>query len=178
MQKSKNQKVNKLKPVNDKNGGDASWGRWEQTKADAVAFIQLPAGTRAKMINVAFTSTAVSVKLLSTKETLMQGALAFSVIADECYWEIVDGLLELHFVKEQPAKACGRENPEGWWPCILRTDKVHDVTLCDKEPFLLGEMDDLLQNSMRSMIARMMGSDDPTEGKAPTLDPAAGGTLD
>jgi len=45
------------------------------------------------------------------------------------------------------------------------------VRLCDKEPFLLGEMDDLQQNSMRSMIARMVGSDDPTDGRAPTLDP-------
>ena len=25
--------------------------------------------------------------------------------------------------------------------------------------------------SMRSMVARMIGGDDPTEGKAPTLDP-------
>ena len=158
-------------PVNDNNGGDAPWGRWEQTKTDAIAYIRLPEGTRAKMLKVVFTSTTVTVQLLTTKDTLMQGALVASVIADDCYWEIVDGSLELHFVKELAAKACGRENPEGWWPCILRTDKVHDVTLGDKEPFLLGEMDDLQQNSMRSMIARMMGSDDPTEGKAPTLDP-------
>jgi hypothetical protein len=80
-------------------------------------------------------------------------------------------VLEVHFVKESPAKACGRENPAGWWGRVLQSDSLLDVKLCDKEPFLLGEMDDLQQQSMRSMVARMMGSDDPTSGKAPTLDP-------
>lgn len=50
-------------------------------------------------------------------------------------------------------------------------DSALDVTLCDKEPFMLGEMDDLKHESMRSMVSRMLGSDDPTSGKAPTLDP-------
>ena len=158
-------------PVNDNNGGNASWGRWEQTKTDVVCFLQLPAGTRGKFLKVGFTSTTVSVQLLTTKDTLMEGPLAFSVIADDCYWEINDGALELHLTKQLAAKSCGRENPEGWWPCVLQTDVVHDVTLCDKEPFMLGEMDDLKHQSMRSMVSRMMGGDDPTSGKAPTLDP-------
>jgi len=42
--------------------------------------------------------------------------------------------------------------------------------LCDREPFILGEMDDRQQNEQRSILARMMGSDDPTEGRAPRVD--------
>ena len=159
-----------LSPVDDKNGGTAAWGRFEQTKEDVICFINLPEGTRAKMLKVNITSGAVSASVINGG-ALMHGMLVAGIVADDSYWEITDGKLELHLVKEQPAKACGRENIEGWWPCVLRTDSALDVRLCDKEPFLLGEMDDLQQNSMRSMIARMMGSDDPTEGRAPTLDP-------
>ena len=158
-----------LVPVNDKNGGSASWGTWEQTKEEITCFLELPAGTKARELKCVITSNTVTASLKG--EVLMQGPLVASVVADESYWEINDGKLEFHFDKELKAKACGRENPEGWWPCVLKSDSALDVALCDKEPFLLGEMDDLQQQSMRSMMARMMGSDDPTEGKAPTLDP-------
>jgi hypothetical protein len=159
-----------LVPVDDKNGGTTAWGRFEQTKEDVTCFIKLPEGTRAKMLKVNITSTTVSASL-AKGNALMHGTLVAGILADDSYWEINDGTLELHLVKERRAKACGRENIEGWWPCVLHTDSVLDVRLCDKEPFLLGEMDDLQQNSMRSMIARMVGSDDPTDGRAPTLDP-------
>ena len=159
-----------LVPVDDKNGGTTAWGRFEQTKEDVICFIKLPEGTRAKMLKVNITSTTVSASL-AKGNALMHGTLVAGILADDSYWEINDGTLELHLVKERRAKACGRENIEGWWPCVLHTDSVLDVRLCDKEPFLLGDMDDLQQNSMRSMIARMVGSDDPTDGRAPTLDP-------
>jgi hypothetical protein len=111
------------------------------------------------------------VSVARTGEALLAGPLHARVIADDCYWEIQSGVLEVHLTKEVPAKACGRENPEGWWGAVLQSDSLLDVKYCDKEPFLLGEMDDLQQQSMRSMVARMLGSDDPTEGRAPTLDP-------
>ena len=158
-----------LVAVDDKNGGQASWGRWEQSKQEVTCILPLPAGTRGKELKVCITSTTVNAQLKG--EVLVQGGLTASVVADDSYWELNEGNLEIHLVKELPAKACGRENAEGWWPCVLRTDSALDVTLCDKEPFMLGEMDDLQQNSMRSMVARMLGSDDPTDGKAPTLDP-------
>ena len=34
--------------VDDKNGGGAGWGRWEQTKTEVTAFIKLPKGTRGR----------------------------------------------------------------------------------------------------------------------------------
>ena len=102
---------------------------------------------------------------------LLAGPLVAPVIADDCFWEIIEGGLVLTFAKQDQAKACGRESAEGWWGRVLASDALVDVKLCDKEPFLLGEMDDLKHQSMRSMVSRMMGGDDPTSGKAPTLDP-------
>ena len=159
-----------LKDVNDKNGGDASWGWWEQTRGEAVGFIRLPAGTKGRHLRVTFTSTFVNAELLSTQEVLMQGPLAAAVIADDCHWEIVDGILEVHLTKQEAATDCAKNDRTGWWPCIVRTDQPHDIMLCDREPFILGEMDDRQQNEQRSILARMMGSDDPTEGREPRVD--------
>lgn len=36
--------------VNDKNGGSATWGWWEQTKSEAVAYVRIPSGTKGKML--------------------------------------------------------------------------------------------------------------------------------
>ena len=155
--------------VDDKNGGPMAWGRFEQTKEEVTCFIDLPSGTKAKMLKVNISSSAISAELQG--QALIAGPLVAGVIADDSYWEIQDGKLELHLIKELPAKACGRENITGWWPCVVHTDSILDVRFCDREPFMLGEMNDLQQQSMRSMISRMMGSDDPTEGRAPTLDP-------
>ena len=96
----------------------------------------------------------------------MGGALEAAVIADDCFWEITDGVLVLTLVKQLRAKACGREDPVGWWGRVLASDKLLDVTLCDKEPFMLGEMDDLKHNSMRYHVAKMLGMDDasPIDG--------------
>mmetsp|Transcript_20936 Transcript_20936/g.42480 ORF Transcript_20936/g.42480 Transcript_20936/m.42480 type:complete len:126 (-) Transcript_20936:477-854(-) len=122
------------------------------------------------MLRVNFTSTFVNAELLTTKSVLMQGSLSEAVIADDCHWELVDGVLELHLAKELAAKDCAKTDPTGWWPCILRTDKAYDITLCDREPFVLGEMTELQANERRSQIARMLGCDDPTEGRAPRVD--------
>ena len=60
---------------------------------------------------------------------------------------------------------------EGWWDRVVMGDTPVDATSFDQEKFVLGEMDDLKHASMRSMVSRMIGTEDPTEGKAPTLDP-------
>ena len=80
---------------------------------------------------------------------------------DECTWEMVDGKVLITLEKQD----------EGWWPNVWLSDPPLDTSRFDDQEFLLGQMDDLQQQSMRSMVARMMGSEDPTEGKAPTLDP-------
>lgn len=45
--------------------------------------------------------------------------------------------------KETPAKASGRESTEGWWDRVVLTDESLETIYCDREPFMLGEMDDL-----------------------------------
>ena len=92
---------------------------------------------------------------------VLSGELFAPVTADESTWEMSDGKLLITLEKQA----------EGWWDRIVTSDTPLDTTRFDHEEFMLGDMDDLKHNSMRSMVSRMLGSDDPTEGKAPTLDP-------
>ena len=67
-----------LSPVDDKNGGTAAWGRFEQTKEDVICFINLPEGTRAKMLKVNITSGAVSASVING------GALMHGMLVAQC----------------------------------------------------------------------------------------------
>lgn len=55
----------------------------------------------------------------------------------------VQGSLVITLEKELPAKASGKESSEGWWPRVVLSDEPRETLLCDKEPFMLGEMDEL-----------------------------------
>ena len=52
--------------------------------------------------------------------SVLAGELEQPVLASDCTWEVDDGKLVLGLVKSTKAKACGRENPEGWWSRILK----------------------------------------------------------
>ena len=147
-------------PIDDSKGGIFSWGKFQQDKATTVLlYVTVPDGTRGRQVQVTFSTKRL--KVVALGKELLAGELVAPVVSDECTWEMSDGRLLITLEKQE----------EGWWDRIVLTDEPLDTTTFDQEPFKLGEMDDLQHSSMRSMVARMMGGDDPTEGKAPTLDP-------
>ena len=147
-------------PIDDSKGGTFSWGKFQQDKAKTVlVYVDVPEGTRGRQVNVTFGTRRLKVVVMG-KEVL-SGELFAPVTADESTWEMSDGKLLITLEKQA----------EGWWDRIVTSDTPLDTTRFDHEEFMLGDMDDLKHNSMRSMVSRMLGSDDPTEGKAPTLDP-------
>jgi hypothetical protein len=107
------------------------------------------------------TITSKTLKVLVLGAEVLNGELAHAVVADESTWEMSDGKVLITLEKQE----------EGWWDRVVRGDEPVDTSKFDHEPFMLGDMDDLKHSSMRSMVSRMLGSDDPTEGRAPTLDP-------
>ena len=148
-------------PIDDSKGGTFDWGYFQQDKNTKVlVYVTVPEGTRGKQVKVTINSKSLKVVALGTE--VMKGELCGAVVADESTWEMSDGKVLITLEKQD----------EGWWDRVLAHDKPLDTSTFDHQKFLLGEMDDLQQNSMRSMVARMLGSDDPTEGRAPTLDPA------
>ena len=147
-------------PIDDTKGNTLPWGKFQQDKTKTVlVYVTVPEGTRGRQCQVTFSTKRLKVVVLG-KEVL-GGELHAPVVADECSWEMSEGKLLITLEKQE----------EGWWDRVVLSDEPCDTTTFDHEKFMLGEMDDLKHNSMRSMVARMLGSDDPTEGKAPTLDP-------
>ena len=183
-------------PIDDTKGGTFSWGKFQQDKKSQVLiYVTVPEGTRGKQVKVCATPFArssgariiffrvrvprprltractrrraqvtintKSLKVVALSQEIMSGPLFAPVVSDECTWEMSDGKVLITLEKQE----------EGWWDRVLTNDEAIDTTTFDHDPFMLGDMDDLKHNSMRSMVSRMLGSDDPTEGKAPTLDP-------
>ena len=147
-------------PMDDSKGGTFSWGKFQQDKEKTVLmYVTVPEGTRGRQIQVTFSTKRL--KVVALGKELLAGELFGAVVSDECTWEISEGKLLITLEKQD----------EGWWDRVVLGDEPVDTTTFDHDPFMLGEMDDLKHNSMRSMVSRMLGSDDPTEGKAPTLDP-------
>uniref|UniRef100_A0A7S4MF94 CS domain-containing protein n=1 Tax=Prymnesium polylepis TaxID=72548 RepID=A0A7S4MF94_9EUKA len=150
-----------LPPVNDKNGGETSWGSWEQTKPEVTAFVKLPPGVKPRDCNVKFSSTAIKVSVKGQPDPLLDDMLAAAVVADGCFWEISEGSMVITLEKELQAKACGREDKTGWWERVVQGDEPKETLYCDREPFMLGDMDDLKHENMRYHISQMIGTDDP-----------------
>ena len=147
-------------PIDDSKGGVFSWGKFQQDKgATVILYVDAPAGTRGRQVQVQMQSRSLKVVVLGKE--VMSGPLFGPVVVDDSTWEMSDGKLLITLEKQE----------EGWWDRVVVADEPLDTTTFDHEPFMLGEMDDLKHNSMRSMVSRMLGSDDPTEGRAPTLDP-------
>ena len=147
-------------PIDDSKGGTLAWGKFQQSKKSQVlVYVDVPDGTRGKQVQVTMTTRKLKVVVLGKE--LLAGDLCGAIVVDESTWEMSDGKVLITLEKQD----------EGWWDRVVGSDVPVDTSRFDQEEFLLGKMDDLQQNSMRSMVARMLGSDDPTEGKAPTLDP-------
>jgi len=150
-----------LPPVNEQNGGDTSWGRWEQTKTEVTAYVTLPEGVKPRDCNVKFSSTAIKLVVKGQTAPLLDDTLAGAVIADGCFWEINKGVMVITLEKELQAKACGRENKVGWWDRVVLGDEPMETLYCDREPFMLGDMDELKHENMRYHISQMLGTDVP-----------------
>ena len=147
-------------PIDDSKGGEFTWGKFQQDKKTTVlVYVTVPEGTRGRQVQV--TITTKKLKVVALGKELLSGELFGLVVADESTWEMSDGKILITLEKQE----------EGWWDRVVMSDTPVDATSFDQEKFVLGEMDDLKHASMRSMVSRMIGTEDPTEGKAPTLDP-------
>ena len=147
-------------PIDDTKGGTFSWGKFQQDKKTTVLlYVTVPDGTRGRQVQVTFGTKRLKVVVLGKE--VIAGELFGAVTADDCTWEMADGKLLITLEKQE----------EGWWDRVVLSDEPLDTTTFDHEPFMLGEMTDESHSSMRSMVSRMLGSDDPTPGRAPTLDP-------
>ena len=149
-------------PIDDSKGGSYPWGKFQQDKVKIVyVFIDVPEGTRGKQVQV--TCSSKSLKVLHLGKVMASGELFAPFVADEFTWVMSDDKKQVVITLEK--------QDEGWWSSVWASDPPIDTSRFDDPEFMLANMEEHQHQSMRSLAARMLGSEDPTPGRAPTLDP-------
>jgi hypothetical protein len=147
-------------PIDDSKGGVFSWGKFQQDKAKTVlVYVDVPEGTRGRQVQVTVLSR--SLKVVALGKEVKSGALVRPVVVDESTWEMCDGKVLVTLEKQD----------EGWWDCVWEQDAPLDISRFDALKDMVSGMTEEQHGSMRSMVSRMFGDNDPTSGRAPTLDP-------
>ncbi|XP_003744250.1 nudC domain-containing protein 2 [Galendromus occidentalis] len=104
-----------------------SWGSWYQTVAEVFAIVNVPAGTRAKQLDIKITPRELHVALDGVK--VFGGKLYRPVRADECTWTLEEKTKVLILL----AKAEYSRPANEVWPSLLEGEFRAD-------PLVLHEM--------------------------------------
>lgn len=80
------------------------WGSWWQTMGEVFVDIKVPKGTRSKQVSIIITPKHI--KCVVQGETLFEGNLCKTVVADECTWTIEEQeRIMIMLVKSEPASS-------------------------------------------------------------------------
>ena len=133
----------KLKP-NSGNGYDSDRYTWAQTLQDVTISIQVPAGTRAKMLDIRIDAKKLSVGLKGAAETILAGALHEPVQPDDCSWTVMDGnVVEVYLQKV---------NTMSWWSCVVEGEPLLNTKKVQPENSKLSDLD----GETRATVEKMM----------------------
>ncbi|RKP39647.1 HSP20-like chaperone, partial [Dimargaris cristalligena] len=123
---------------------------WHQTLADVDISIPLPAGTRARDLQVVIQKSRIRIapKASSTSSSssspLLEGDLFAAVQVDDSTWTIEDQCLLLVHLEKQ--------NRMQWWPHVVTHHPQIDVTKIQPENSKLSDLD----GETRGMVEKMM----------------------
>lgn len=117
---------------------------FKQTLQDITVSIELPQGTRAKLLDVTFSKKNIHVAIKSTNQILISGELFNDINVEESSWSVIDGH-ELSMTLE-------KVNQQEWWPHVITSDPKIDVTKLEPENSKLSDLD----GETRAMVEKMM----------------------
>lgn len=117
---------------------------FKQTLQDVTVTVPIPAGTRAKQLDVSLKKRAVSAKLKGSDDFLIKGELFNDIDLDESTWSVVDNA-ELVLSLE-------KINNQEWWPHVVTSDPKIDITKIQPENSKLSDLD----GETRAMVEKMM----------------------
>lgn len=145
---------------------------WDQTLKDVSVTIPLPAGTRAKMLDVAIGRLSISAKLKFNNpddNALIKGELFAPIVADESTWSIVDEELSITLEKKT----------QEWWPHVVTTDPKIDISKIEPASSNLDDLDDETRATVEKVMweqrQRAASGQAPSGGTpVPTMDEAGG----
>ena len=126
---------------------DAEHGySWRQSLSEIELYLPIPAGTRAKQLQVTITPHRLSVALhTDPSRPLLEGNLFKDIKAEDSTWTIADGK-ELQIVLEKVGK-------EEWWRCVISGHEEIDTTKIEPEN---SNISDIKDAETRQMVEKMM----------------------
>ncbi|KAI5818092.1 nuclear movement protein nudC [Pyronema omphalodes] len=130
---------------------------WKQTIGDVDISVPIPAGTRARDLDIVMQSKKLKVGLKG-KEPIMEGELPKTIRVDESTWSVEDQKsVEIHLEKT---------NQMEWWPHVLTHHPAIDTSKINPENSSLSDLD----GETRAMVEKMMYDQRQKEMGLPTSD--------
>jgi len=130
------------------NGGRTDKYVWTQTLSELTVRMPLPAGTRAKNLNVTLTPKKIIAKLKDGTE-LLNGEFCEEIETDDSTWTVEEergssSPLFVLYIRKM--------HQMGWWNCVLKGHPTIDTTKIQPEPSKLSDLD----AETRGVVEKMM----------------------
>lgn len=129
-------------PPPEGNGGTTDKYVWTQTLSEVTVNVPLPAGTKAKMLNVDIQNKKLKVSIKGG-ETIVDGDFHKRVIIDDSIWTIEDGTLVITLTKD---------NKMEWWKCVCDGDPEINTQKVQPENSKLGDLDGETRQTVEKMM--------------------------
>jgi len=117
--------------------------RWKQTLQDVSVTVPVPAGTRARDLNIGIKKKALTVGLKG-QEPIINGELSKEIKLDDCTWTLED--------QKEVYIHLDKSNKVEWWANVITTDPPIDTTKIQPENSQLSDLD----GETRAMVEKMM----------------------
>lgn len=144
------------------NGGKTDKYEWTQTLQEATVNVFLPAGIKAKDLNVVIKKKHLKIALKTKpNEPIVDGPLHKEVKTDETIWSVQDEngqrVLSINFEKVDQM---------GWWKCVIEGDQEINTQKVEPENSKLSDLD----GETRSTVEKMMFDQQQKQKGLPTSD--------
>lgn len=129
--------------------------KWEQTLEDVTVLLIVPAGTPAKMLNIKYTKTHLTVGIKG-QDPIIDGDLSEEIKPGDSQWTISD-VKDGREVQVNLMKKTGQH----WWKCVLKGDPEIDTSKIEPEQANLSDLDPETRMTVEKMMydqrAKAMG---------------------
>jgi len=125
------------------NGGRTDRYVWTQQLAELTVNVPVPAGTKAKMLNVDISNRHLRVSIKGQAAPIVDGELHKRVIVDDSMWTLEDNEVVISLQKE---------NKMEWWKCVLVGDPEINTQKVQPENSKLSDLDGETRQTVEKMM--------------------------
>jgi hypothetical protein len=124
------------------NGGTTDKYVWTQTLGDLIVNIGLPAGTKAKQLDVVIRNGSLKAGIKG-QAPIVDGELHKRVVVEDSFWTVEDGVLVITLQKD---------NKMEWWKTVMVGDVEIDTKKVRPENSKLDELDADTRQTVEKMM--------------------------